>query len=60
MVTSTLLMDPLDYWHMPFPRAQTMEETLISMMMKFGQMILKVAEFLRLFEMVIDGKFIPV
>lgn len=44
MVTSTLLMDPLDYWRMLFPRAQTMEEMLILMMMKFGQMILKVTE----------------
>lgn len=60
MVTSTLLMGPLDYWHMLFPRAQTMEEMLISMMMKFGQMILKVTEVPETVEMVIDGKFIPV
>lgn len=44
MVTSTLLMDPLDYWHTLFPQAQTMEEMLILMMMNFGQMILKVTE----------------
>lgn len=44
MVTSTPLMDPLDYWLMLSPLVQTMEEMPILMMMKLGQMILEVTE----------------
>lgn len=44
MVTFTPLMDPLDYWLMLFPLVLTMEEMLILMMMRLGQMILEVME----------------